>query len=399
MRHPPLPSLALLLLSAGVGFGAGAGARVGASAATPDADARLRGAAAAETRLAADRVAAAARLQGTEAALADRAAAIATLAERRDATAARLAERAAAIAPLLPLMQRLALFPAETVLAIPARPSDTLRGLLVLRGIAARLETEGAALRAEQHELSAQTRAVTDGMAALQTLAAEQADGARALDAQIAAARAERDNAEDAVALDAARRAAAEAARAETLRAAVATAEAARARAEARAREDAARADRNRQDAAAAEARRREAVLARPTAPAPTQGGWSAPVVGTVVRPWGAATDAGPATGISVRAAPAARVVAPCGGRVRFAGPFRSYGELLILDCGGGYAVVLAGLDRLDVAAGNAILPGEPVGVMPAWNPAAGGSRPALYVELRRDGQAVDPAPFLKVRG
>jgi septal ring factor EnvC (AmiA/AmiB activator) len=89
-------------------------------------------------------------------------------------------------------------------------------------------------------------------------------------------------------------------------------------------------------------------------------------------------------------------VVAPCGGRVVFATSFRSYGLLLIVDCGGGYHAVLAGFDRLDVKVGQQVAAGEPVGVMPAWEPGASGSRPSLYVELRREGQPVNPAPWLR---
>ena len=57
--------------------------------------------------------------------------------------------------------------------------------------------------------------------------------------------------------------------------------------------------------------------------------------------------------------AAAGRVVAPCAGRVAFAGPFRSFGVLIILDCGAGYHFVLAGLDRLDVQAGTAVQAGR----------------------------------------
>ena len=88
---------------------------------------------------------------------------------------------------------------------------------------------------------------------------------------------------------------------------------------------------------------------------------------------------AGPATGISYRAPPAARVVALCSGRVVFAAPFRSYGLLLIVDCGGGYHAVLAGFDRLDVKVGQTVAAGEPVGVMPGWEPGASG-QPARAV-------------------
>ena len=89
------------------------------------------------------------------------------------------------------------------------------------------------------------------------------------------------------------------------------------------------------------------------------------PVAGTIVRSWGEPTEGGPATGVSYHAPPSARVVAPCGGRVVFAAPFRSYGLLLIVDCGAGYHVVLAGLDRLDARVGQQVAAGEPIGVMP----------------------------------
>jgi septal ring factor EnvC (AmiA/AmiB activator) len=122
------------------------------------------------------------------------------------------------------------------------------------------------------------------------------------------------------------------------------------------------------------------------------------PVAGAVVRRWGDRTEVGPANGMSFRAPPLGRVVAPCAGRVAFAGPFRSFGVLIILDCGGGYHFVLAGLDRLDVQVGTSVQAGEPVGVMPGWDPASSGAHPGLYLELRREGQPIDPAPFLRGR-
>lgn len=373
--------------------------RAQAQARARDAAERAQAAAQEEQRLAAQRVAAAANLRAIETEVADRAQEVAALADQQAASQARLATRAAAIKPLLPLMERLALFPSETLLAAPAPPDQALMGLGVLRGLARQLERDAVALRNEQAALAAQSTALAAALPRLRAAQAAQATAAQALDQQLAAAQALRQRAEQAGA-EAARRAAAEAARADSLRAALQELEAARARAEAQAREDAARADRARQDAAAAEARRRQEALARPagTGPEP-RGQLILPVAGTVVRGWGEPTDAGPATGISYRPAPQARVIAPCGGRVRFAGPFRSYGTLVILDCGGGYAFVLAGLERVDVAVGATVLPGEPLGTMPGWDAASHAPRPALYVELRRDGQAVNPAPFLRARG
>jgi septal ring factor EnvC (AmiA/AmiB activator) len=129
------------------------------------------------------------------------------------------------------------------------------------------------------------------------------------------------------------------------------------------------------------------------------KGQLTAPVAGSVVRGYGDVGESGAATGISYQAAPSARVVSPCGGRIVFAGPFRSFGLLLIVDCGGGTHVVLAGFERLDGQVGQSVPVGEPVGVMPGWDAANAVRRPLLYIEVRRDGVAVNPAPFLRARG
>jgi septal ring factor EnvC (AmiA/AmiB activator) len=120
------------------------------------------------------------------------------------------------------------------------------------------------------------------------------------------------------------------------------------------------------------------------------------PVSGQVLREFGAAGEGGPARGITFQAPAGARVVSPCAGRVAFAGSFRSYGNLLIVDCGEAHHFVLAGLERLDVAVGQRLLAGEPVGLLP---PAAEGlARATLYLELRHHGQPVDPRPWLAAR-
>lgn len=390
----------LLLLAALTGAGPRPGPVPGPPAAATDRPATVRDAQAEEQRLAEARIAAASGLRATETQAAALSAEVeASSARARDADA-RVARRSRALAPLLPLMQRLALYPTETLLSVPAPQDKALQGLAVLRGLARHLEQEAAALRAEAGEARGAAR---DALAALDRLRAAQAVQGRQsaeLDRQLESARAARLLAEDAAA-DQARRAAADAARADGLRTALAAMEAERVRAEGRARDDAARAERARQDATAAEARRRQQAIARPAGPGLVEAGGPLfpPSAGAVVRGWGDRTDAGPSTGMTVRPPPGARVTSPCGGRTAFAGPFRSYGVLLIVDCGGGYHFVLAGFDRLDVSVGMAVRPGEPVGVMPAWDPRSTGARPSLYIELRRDGQPVNPAPFLRAHG
>jgi septal ring factor EnvC (AmiA/AmiB activator) len=84
---------------------------------------------------------------------------------------------------------------------------------------------------------------------------------------------------------------------------------------------------------------------------------------------------------------------------VVFAGPFRTFGQLMIIDCGAGLHVVLSGFDRIDAGVGQAVQAGEPVGVMPGWNPLTLIRHPTLMLELRRDGQATNPAPLLRGNG
>jgi septal ring factor EnvC (AmiA/AmiB activator) len=96
-----------------------------------------------------------------------------------------------------------------------------------------------------------------------------------------------------------------------------------------------------------------------------------------------------------VRTRPGAQVVAPASGEVAYAGLFRSYGQVLILNVDGGYAVVLTGLDTINARVGERVRAGQPVGEMSANVTAA----PELYVEVRRNGQPVDPGRWLTARG
>jgi septal ring factor EnvC (AmiA/AmiB activator) len=370
-------------------------------AARKDAADRAARAAAKGLLLAQEQVEAAARLRQAETATSDLAARIDALARQRREAEQRVQIRAKAMQPLLPLIERLSLYPAETLLAVPAPPDSALRGVLILQGLSRQMEIEAEALRHDQAAVDEAAAALRQTAPRLAEAEAEQKRQADALDQEIAGAHAEQAAAE-AQANQAASQAAAAAARMDSLRAALAALEAQRRADEAKAREEAARADRQKNAAEAQAARGREAVAAHPTgagtiaAGAGPHGQLQPPVVGVVVKAWGDQTDAGPATGVSYHAPPGAHVISPCGGRVVFAQSFRSYGLLLIIDCGGGYHVVLAGFDRLDVKLGQSLVAGEPVGVMPTWEPGSDAHRPSLYVELRRDGTPVNPAPWLR---
>jgi septal ring factor EnvC (AmiA/AmiB activator) len=101
--------------------------------------------------------------------------------------------------------------------------------------------------------------------------------------------------------------------------------------------------------------------------------------------------------GISLQTRGAARITAPADGWVVYAGEFRSYGQLLIINAGGGYHVLLAGMSRIDVSLGQFVLAGEPIAVMGnSATPSQGddNSRPVLYVEFRKDARPIDPDPW-----
>ncbi|MBN8938399.1 MAG: peptidoglycan DD-metalloendopeptidase family protein [Rhizobiales bacterium] len=131
---------------------------------------------------------------------------------------------------------------------------------------------------------------------------------------------------------------------------------------------------------------------------AQTRGSLPLPVLGVRLREFGASDGlGGTERGQSIATRAGASVTAPADGWVVYSGPFRTYGQLLILNAGGGYHVVLAGMDRITVDLGQFVLAGEPVGVMgdappPAAAVTTGSSQPVLYVEFRKDGSNIDPA-------
>lgn len=143
---------------------------------------------------------------------------------------------------------------------------------------------------------------------------------------------------------------------------------------------------------------------------AQAQGLLPLPVSGEIRKNFGAADDfGGNEKGLSIAARPGALVASPADGWIAFSGPYRTYGQLLIINAGDGYYVVLAGMERINVAAGQFVLAGEPVasmGVASGKTAAAiaiGAAQPILYVEFRKDGAAIDPGPWWakqeKVRG
>jgi septal ring factor EnvC (AmiA/AmiB activator) len=356
------------------------------------AEAKAQAAARADA-LAQQRADQAARLRVLETQVDDTARQLAAARDARAAAEAEIDRRTVDLNALLPLALRLSLYPSETILAAPAPPDQALEGLLITHGLAAELARQVNELRRRQAEAAALEATITAAQSTLAAQRARQRAQATALDQQITAAQ-ETIRAASQESGAAALQASLLAAKAADLRGAIASMMQAQQQAAARAAQDAARGLREKGGAA----RARLATLSTPAGPGLSGAARVTLVAGRVVRAWGAPAEDGPATGVTFGTAPGAYVSSPCTGRVGFAGPFRSYGRLIILECGGGYDFVLAGLDRLDASLGTRVRAGEPVGRMPDYDPAKSADRPGLYVELRRGGQPVDPMPFLGSR-
>lgn len=358
---------------------------------------------------------------------------LADLSAEEQAKTADLTRRHAQLGRTLGALQRLALQPPEAALARSAEPVDSARAALVLRVAVPALEEKAALLRDELGDLALlRTRIALerdDLIAAAAALDGERnrLDALLARKAELqASTEAEREAAEAQVARLAREardlRELTERLEAERLAAEQRALEQAR---EAAAREAAAREETARQAAAEQAARQaaaKEAAataspqaveqearqLARLTPPASlrafpeAEASLTMPVRGQVVRLYGQESQTPGSTdkGISIRSRAGAQVVAPFDGKVAYAGPFRGYGLILIIEHSGRYHTILAGFDRIDAVVGQWVLAGEPVARMGD----AAGDSPELYFELRRTGQALNPLPWLattddKVRG
>lgn len=125
------------------------------------------------------------------------------------------------------------------------------------------------------------------------------------------------------------------------------------------------------------------------------------PAAGDVVRNFGDPDGTGHvALGMTLATAPGAVVTAPADGWVVYAGPFRSYGQMVILNPGDGYHVVMSGMGRVSVRPGQFVVAGEPLAVMGEKRVASAAAlalvtdRPSIYIEFRQNGKPVDSRPW-----
>lgn len=135
----------------------------------------------------------------------------------------------------------------------------------------------------------------------------------------------------------------------------------------------------------------------KPAAAAPKPSGAAPlyPVVGNPLRRFGRVIDGQKQEGLTLSGRPGAVVIAPMDARIQYAGVFRTYGQMAILDVGGDVLLVVSGMEALFPEAGQWVLAGEPIGRMADRKSPS----PELYLEVRRGGQPVDPETWLGKRG
>ncbi|HXQ68588.1 MAG TPA: peptidoglycan DD-metalloendopeptidase family protein [Alphaproteobacteria bacterium] len=322
-----------------------------------------------------------------------------TLAELRSSEkekTQRLREQHGRLALTLAALERLALYPPEALAALPESPVDTVRSALLLRTAIPAVEARAARLRAdldtlravrqqitqERQEANAAKRQLEGNQRHLAALAERKADLYRQLEG-------ERRGAEDRIVKLAAQ--------AKDLRELMARIEA----------------ERQEREAALAKlkpptppsraapdgsAGQEQMASFPPGAPLPirpiseAEGHLTLPARGKITKEFGVADAYGTTSkGLTIQTRQGAEIVAPYDGRVVYAGPFRGYGQILIIEHSEGYHSLLAGLSQIDAAAGQWVLAGEPVGAMGQQET----GEPELYLELRRNGRPINPLPWL----
>ncbi|MFQ5784662.1 MAG: murein hydrolase activator EnvC family protein [Alphaproteobacteria bacterium] len=297
---------------------------------------------------------------------------------------AELARRQEELAATLGALERLGRQPPEALMAVPASVTDTVRTSLLLTAVVPSLDAKAKRLRAALGGLAELRRRITLEETKVAALRADLGADRRRIDSLLQR-KAALQNTTLAERRREEKRVARLAAKARSLRELLDRLAAAA------------------PPPAAEKPAPPEPLLTLPAAPATGTPGPSVsfsaargtlplPVNGQVARIFGQADGNGAHDkGITIETQPGAQVVTPYDGHVVFAGPFLGYGQLLIIEHGEGYHMLLAGFARIDSALGQWLLAGEPVGIMGSGN----GGNPVLYVELRRNGEAINPLPWL----
>lgn len=312
---------------------------------------------------------------------------IARLTDLQSRQRAALARRRASLQAILPVALRLAHYPSTSFIALSGQAEKSVQGLSLIAGLTRLTTRQAEDLHGQQilldqtaHELSERNDALEKArkmQARLRDINARKKDDATRHQEE-AEARLKQARAEIASAT----------VKAATLDDALSALDKTQARLRARMEEEARALARQNQKEKAEAVSNQAKRLSSSSGKGISHGGGHGPVSGTIVTTWHQDTESGPATGVTFEARGAGPVSAPCAGQVDFAGPFRSFGNMIILDCGRHYRFVLSGIGQLAVSSGQSVGKSASLG-----NMGASGGR--LFVQLRSGSAIIDPRPYL----
>ena len=333
-------------------------------------------------------------IQAQEALIAASEAEMQKLATERATLLAELGEKQDSLSELLAALQRLEQNPPPALVVEPGDILAALRGAMLLGTLVPELSTEAQALALKLDQLGQVEAAIsTRGQAVAQEITRLES---QRIELGRLVAQKKGLVSKSSEELEAERARSRELAdRARSLKQLLASLAAERKRQEAEAAERLAAEERERK-------RQEELQRAPKLAFAEAKGKLAFPAQGQIVRGFGEPDGLGRETqGLMIATRAGAQVTAPADGKVEFAGPFRSYGEVVILNPGGGYRVLLAGMDKVTADVGEFLRAGEPVGEMgsgPAsvtlFGEVVQDGRPVLYIEFRNSTEAVDSGPW-----
>ncbi len=337
----------------------------------------------------------AARVRAAESKLGDAEKRLAPLDQREADLKKSLAGREAVLSQVLGALERLGLRPAPALLLQPETTLEAVRSAILLGAVIPELRAEAATIAADLSELARVRRDIASERDSLVENRTALAQDQRRISALIDER--QRQQGEDEKALEGER------ARAQALAKQVETVQdlVNRMEREIEAATRAAEAAKREESAGSAAGAASDPARITPAVPfQQTKGKLPLPAIGRKLHEYGATNGLGSVEkGLSIATCPNAQVSAPCDGWVVYAGNFRNYGQLLIINAGGGYHILLAGMERITVDLGQFVLTGEPVAVMGSASRVAavsafGSSDPVLYVEFRKDGNSIDPSPW-----
>ena len=324
------------------------------------------------------------------------------LREREDSIKTSLKARRGALAEVLAALQRMGLNPPPAILVRPDDALASVRSAVLLGAVVPEMRQQTEVLIADLKDLTRVKTSIAEERSRLTAALSGQAEEKKRLDLLLAEKQKMQTTSEE-TRLAEQQRAKDLANRATSLRDLIASME--KDMQEVKKAADAASAQ-EQQKMAASQQRAddfasNQSRLSAQVNFASLKGHLSMPAAGKLVKHFGDNDGVGGMVqGDTLETAAGATITSPADAVVLYAGAFRSYGQLLILDAGNGYHVVLAGMNKINVSQNQFVLAGEPVGVMNKQLIAStapvpmGNGAPMLYIEFRKDTKPVNPAPW-----